>query len=325
MVGFVDADVRERFAVSAPAALERERVEREHEHAAAEVAVRDVDLVVGLDDANFFELADDHRRSGRILRAKRGAACGLRCDRRGVGRGLRQERRDGAASALPRLAVVGRRQADGAAVLALGRARDLRHHAAGARIVFAHGVLAEVHEACAVDVHAVTLRRIERADDAAGAIEVNHRRRTRAAQSERRGELRMQLDVREVVRPVVDPDVVVAVEREPRDAAELPEIRQVLWPGRIEDELGRPLCAGDRGSACRDEPCADEDSGPHKRRATSHGSSGYEGAGIIGAKLSLGNYGAIFAIVGYDLARTLATMVLNRPQASLCSRVARAL
>ena len=120
---------------------------------------------------------------------------------------------------------------------------------------------------CAVDVHAVALRRIERADDAAGAIEMNHRRRTRAAQRERRVELRMQLDVREVVRPVVDPDVVVAVDGEPGNAAELPEIRQVLWPGRIEDEIGWLLRAGDRGSACRDEPCADED-GPSKRRTT---------------------------------------------------------
>ena len=156
-------------------------------------------------------------------------------------------------------------KADGPAVLALGRARDLGDDVAGARIVLAHRVLAEIDEAVAVDVHAVALRRVERADDAACAIEMDHRRRAHAAERERRVELGVQLDVREVVRAVVEPDVLVAVEREPRDAAELPVVRQVLRPRRIEDELGCLLCAGDRGSACRDEPCADEHSGPSRR------------------------------------------------------------
>ena len=57
------------------------------------------------------------------------------------------------------------------AVAALGCARDLGDDFARARVVLAHGVLAEIDEAFAVDVHAVTLRRVERADDAAGAIE----------------------------------------------------------------------------------------------------------------------------------------------------------
>ena len=147
MVGIVDADVRERLAVRAPAALERERVEREHEHAAAEVAVGDVDLVVGFDDADLFDLADDQRR--RRADTSRGT-------RRGARPALRRRRdRAAAAAGTPRRArgrlgrVCGRRrlQADGAAVFALGRARDLGDDAARARIVFAHGVLAEIDEA----------------------------------------------------------------------------------------------------------------------------------------------------------------------------------
>ena len=240
VVRIVDADVLERLAVGAPAALERERVEREHEHAAAEVAVGDVDLVVGFDDADLLDLPDDHRQS---------QADTSRGTRRAAPPALRRPRdRAAAAAETPRRArgrlarLCGwRAEADGPAVLALGRARDLGDDFAGARIVLAHRVLAEIDEAVAVDVHAVALRRVERADDAARAVEMDHRRRAHAAERERRVELGVQLDVREIVRAVVEPDVLVAVEREPRDAAELPVIRQVLRPRRIEDELGRAL------------------------------------------------------------------------------------
>ena len=106
--------------------LNAKRVEREHEHAPAEVAVGDVDLVVGFDDADLLELADDHRRRRRILRAERGAArsaCASTAG--GIGRRLRQECRDGSASALAPAWRLPALQADGTAVLALGCARDL--------------------------------------------------------------------------------------------------------------------------------------------------------------------------------------------------------
>ncbi len=141
----------------------------------------------------------------------------------------------------PGLRSLARRQTDRAAVLALRRVRDLAHDAARARVVLAHRLLAEIREAGAVDVHAVTLRRVERADDFARAIDVDHRGRPHAAERERRTELRVQLDVGEIVRPVVDPDVAVAVERQARHAAELPEVRQLFRPRGVEHELGHAL------------------------------------------------------------------------------------
>ena len=143
---------------------------------------------------------------------------------------------------MTRPAVRSGRQPDGSAVLALRRTSDLGDHAARARIVFAHGVLAEVDETIAVDIHAVTLWRVERADDFARPVDMDHRWRPHAAERERRLELRVQLDVRQIVRPVVDPDVVVTVDREACNAAHFPQLWQVFRPGGVEDELGHGLC-----------------------------------------------------------------------------------
>src|SRR6185503_8633771 len=55
----------------APSPLEGERVEVKHHDAPAEGAVGDVHLASRFVQANLFNLADDHRRAGRILLEER--------------------------------------------------------------------------------------------------------------------------------------------------------------------------------------------------------------------------------------------------------------
>ena len=194
-------------------------------------------------------LADDHRRRRRILRPE---CCGRRrlLGRRfGVGgapAGRRQKSCHRATPAAARNA--GRRCAlTAAAALPLGRAGHLADNLAGLRIVFADRVLSDVDEPLAVHIHAVPLRRIERTDDVAALVEVNHRRRPDAAARQRRRQLGVELDVREIVRAVQHPDVVVPVDGKARDAAHLPLVGQRFGPVGIELVARRGRCL--RGQA----------------------------------------------------------------------------
>jgi len=123
--------------------------------------------------------------------------------------------------------------------LSVGSARNFGDYLAGFGVVFADSVLADVDETLAVDGHAVALRGVERADDVAGFIEVNHRRRADAAIGNGRVELGFELDVGEVVGTVQDPDVVVFVHGQAGDASELPFVGEGLGPVGIELEFGR--------------------------------------------------------------------------------------
>ena len=125
-----------------------------------------------------------------------------------------------------------RRGPIGTAVLPLGRARNLGDHLACLHVVLPDRVLPEVREPLAVGVHAVPLRRDERADDVAVRVEVNHRGRPHAAFGKRRRRLGAELEVRQVIRPVVDPDAVVRHDRDPHDAADLPFVRKRPWETR---------------------------------------------------------------------------------------------
>ena len=133
--------------------------------------------------------------------------------------------------------------------LRLGRARHFADHLAGLRIVFADGVLPDVDEPFAVHRHAVPLRRIEGTDDVAVLVDVDHRGRPDAAIGERRSQLRLELDIGQIVRTIQHPDVVVLIHGQPRDAAHLPLVRQGFGPVRIELELGRGFLL--RGSFLR--------------------------------------------------------------------------
>src|SRR5262245_1571668 len=71
-------DFRQLVAVGAPAALERKRVEIEDHDAPAKGAICGVQLAGRLVQPNLFDLADDHRRGGWILRQERGCGCSRR-------------------------------------------------------------------------------------------------------------------------------------------------------------------------------------------------------------------------------------------------------
>ena len=123
--------------------------------------------------------------------------------------------------------------------LFLSGARDFGDYFAGFGIVFADGVLADVNETFAVDGHAVALRGVEGADDVTGFIDVDHGRGADAAIGDGRGELGFELDVGEVVGAIEDPDVVVFVDGEAGNSAELPFVGEGLGPIGIELEFGR--------------------------------------------------------------------------------------
>ena len=116
-----------------------------------------------------------------------------------------------------------------------------RNDFAGVRIVFADRILSDVDEPFAVHRHAVPLRRIEGTDDHAVLIDVDHGRWPHAAIGQRRSQLRLQLNVGQIVRAIEYPDVVVLIHRQSRDAPHLPFVRQRLRPIRIEFELRRGL------------------------------------------------------------------------------------
>src|ERR1019366_100557 len=118
-------------------------------------------------------------------------------------------------------------------------ARDFGDYFAGFGIVFTNGVLADVDETLAVDGHAVALGGVEGADYVAVLVEVNHRRGADATVGEGRGEFGFELDVGEVVGAIEHPDVVVFIDGEAGDSAELPFVGEGLGPIGIELEFGR--------------------------------------------------------------------------------------
>src|SRR2546428_13289178 len=83
------------------------------------------------------------------------------------------------------------------------------------------------------------LRRVEGADHVAFLIEVDHRRRPLAAIGNRRIQLRLELNIRQIVGTIERPDAIVLVHGETGNAADLPVVRQRLWPIRIELEFWR--------------------------------------------------------------------------------------
>src|SRR2546426_975229 len=66
-VFIICGDLRKFVTVGAPSTLKREGIQRKDHDAAAEVVVRDVDLIRGLVDSNFFDAAHNHGRRRRIL------------------------------------------------------------------------------------------------------------------------------------------------------------------------------------------------------------------------------------------------------------------
>ena len=105
----------------------------------------------------------------------------------------------------------------------------------GLGIVLVDGILsvdrvAEVDEALRVDVHAVTLRRIDGTDGIAALIDMNHGRRSLATVGCGGSQAEMALGFDGVVRTIVDPDVVVFIDGQAGDAAHLPLIGQRLRP-----------------------------------------------------------------------------------------------
>jgi len=109
--------------------------------------------------------------------------------------------------------------------------------------VFTRGVLLDVAARGGVPWlqadHAITRAELERAEDAAVLAQVNHRRRAHAAVGD--AELRLELEARQVSGPVIDPDVVILVDAEPDDAADLPLVRQRFRPRGIEQVARRVL------------------------------------------------------------------------------------
>ena len=225
----------------------------------AEVRVAAVKLARRFVEPNFFDLSHNHRRCRRIFRTKRGDSRGARF---GIGatasasptaaspacgacRRRKRSHRAGAAfsrCASRAFALIGGIAATAAARLIFRRTRHLGQKLARLRIVFAHRIqpvhgIPNVDESFAVHRHAVPLRRIERADHIAFLVDVNHRRRPRAAIRARY--FPAQFHIPQIVRPIEHPNVVVLIDREPRNAAHLPFIRQRLRPVSIKLVLRR--------------------------------------------------------------------------------------
>ena len=134
------------------------------------------------------------------------------------------------------------------AVRRLGYVRHGHQHLAGLGVVLADRVLPKVDESLFVHRHAMPLRRVKGADDVsvlvAGAImpgDVDHRRRVDATIGNRRIQLRFDFDGCEIVRTIVDPNVVVLIHGQAGHAAHLPLVGQGLGPARIDFELRRRL------------------------------------------------------------------------------------
>src|SRR6185503_16635373 len=77
---------------------------------------------------------------------------------------------------------------------------------------------------------AVALGRVKGAKYVPVLADVAHRRRPRAAISRRRRQLRVELDVGQIVRTVEHPDVIVPVDGESRDTADFPLVGKGLGP-----------------------------------------------------------------------------------------------
>ena len=233
-VGVIGGDLRQLVTIRTPTPFERKRVHVEHHHASAEVVVGDVHLAGGFVEPDFFDASHDHRRRGRIpgTKGRDGCRpCGVRLVAAPAPAGRCQESCDRARAAAARNAGgTSATTLTTAAALPVRRARHLADKFAALRIIFADGVLSQVDEPFGVHVHAVPLRRVERPDDVAVFVDVDHRWRPDAAVRNRRSELCLELNICQVVRTVVHPDVVVLVDGQARDASHLPLVRQRLGP-----------------------------------------------------------------------------------------------
>ena len=245
-VSVIGADLRQLVTIRTPTPFERKRVHVEHHHASAEVVVGGVHLVGGFVEPNFFDASHDHRGRGGVLGTE------ARCRCRSIGRVLlvaatarsgwrRQKSRNWTLAAAARNAGGATPSTSTAARLPVGRARDLSNNFASLRIIFTDRVLSDVDKPFAVHIHAVPLRRVERPDDVAVLVDVDHRGRPDAAIRNRRRELGLELDICQIVRTVVHPDVVVLVHGQARDASHLPLVRQRLRPVGIEFVAGHGL------------------------------------------------------------------------------------
>src|ERR1044071_5780760 len=168
VVSGIRRDVRELLPVGAPAALERQRGKVEDEHAPPQIVLGDIDLVVRFVDTYFLSGADHHWRGRWVLRVEPRQLLHLRGLERNrvVPRSVRrqQEARHWRRTALSRHTRRDRRRLVRTAADALGDTGDLTHQLAGPRVVLPDRVLPEIREAAVVHVHAVPLRRVERAE-----------------------------------------------------------------------------------------------------------------------------------------------------------------
>jgi len=140
----------------------------------------------------------------------------------------------------------------------LRRVRQFREQFACLLVIFADVADTVVHvpdicKSFAVHRHTVPLRRIEIADHVSFLIEVDHRRRPLAAIRDRRIQLGLEFDIRQVVRTIERPDVVVFVHGQTGYPADLPFVWQRLRPIRIELELWRRFRR--RSTERAKEPC----------------------------------------------------------------------
>src|SRR5262245_32233026 len=163
----VGGDFRELVPIGTPTALERKVIQRKNHDAAAKVVVGDVDLIRRFVDSNFFDSSHDHGRGCWILLSEsRLLSCCLRCPRRGVGRiaaaaaatattcgGHGDESRNWAGGALARNADGKRWSDERLALWSVGHVRNLTDNFAGLRVVLADGVLSDVDEPLAVNIH----------------------------------------------------------------------------------------------------------------------------------------------------------------------------
>src|SRR5215472_997761 len=256
----IGRDFRKLMSVSAPAAFEFKCVEIENHHAAAQETVGRIEFAGGFIQPNLFDALHNHRSGRRVFRPESDDLFLASRLRRGIGLGPATRRRQKAgyrtAPSAPRhVRRSGRRIGVATGTWGtLGSARNLSDYFAGLGIILAYGILADVHKPLAVDGHAMPLWRIEGSDHVSLLVEMDHRRRTHA--TIRDADLCLQFNIREIVRAIQDPDVVVLVHGQPRDASKFPLVGQRLRPVRIELELRRRQgLRPDRGAENSDSRC----------------------------------------------------------------------
>src|SRR5262245_2231564 len=181
----VSRDFRKFVAVGAPSPLERKVVQRKNHDAPTEIVVRHVDLVRRFVDSYFFDPSDNHRSRRRILfpesrLLRRCLRCCIGLIATGattaaptIGGGHGNESRHGAGAALSRNAWGKRWGGERLSLRRLGHVRYFTNNLPGLWIVLANGVLSDVHEPLAVNVHPVPLRCVKGTNDVPLLVEVN--------------------------------------------------------------------------------------------------------------------------------------------------------